>query len=107
MSPFYRATFQEPFEDVDADGQIVQRYEDRFQDRVTLRFLRGGETVMAARLESRSPVIIGIRNSARARQVTSEWRVVIDGRIYDIKEDPRPTENRRDLEVLAEARGAQ
>lgn len=107
MIRFYRATFQQPVEDVDDDGQIVQRYDGQFVDRVKLRFLRGGETVMAARLESRTPVIITIRNSARARQVTSEWRVVIDGRIYDIKEDPRPTENRRDLEVLAEARGAQ
>lgn len=105
MLRFYRATFQQPFEDRDDDGQIVQRYDDRFEDRVTLRFLRGGETVMASRLQSRSPVIIGIRNSLRARQVTSEWRVVIDGRVYDVKEDPRPTENRRDLEMLAEARG--
>ncbi|UFS66567.1 head-tail adaptor protein [Paracoccus denitrificans] len=102
---FYRATFQEPFEDVDADGQVIQRYDARFQDRVTIRFLRGGEGVMQARLESRNPVVIGVRNSERARQVTSEWRVVIDGRAYDVKEDPRPTESRRDLEMLAEARG--
>lgn len=102
---FYRATFQEPFEDVDADGQVIQRYDARFQDRVTIRFLRGGESVMQARLESRNPVVIAVRNSERARQVTSEWRIVIDGRDYHLKEDPRPTENRRYLEMLAEARG--
>ena len=102
---FYRATFQEPFEADDADGRVIQRYDDRFQDRVTIRFLRGGESVMQARLESRNPVIIGVRNSERARQVTSEWRIVIDGRAYDLKEDPRPTESRRYLEMLAEARG--
>lgn len=105
MSPFYRATFQEPFEDEDADGQVVQRYDDRFQDRVTMRFLRGGESVLAARLESRSPVIIGVRNSARAREVTSEWRAVIDGKTYHVKEDPRETQDRAFLEFLAEARG--
>lgn len=70
-----------------------------------MRFLRGGESVMQARIESRNPVIIGIRNSMRSRGVTSEWVAVIDGRTYDIKEDPRPTENRRDLEFLAETRG--
>ena len=35
---FYRATFQEPFEADDADGRVIQRYDDRFQDRVTIRF---------------------------------------------------------------------
>ena len=107
MIRFYRATFQQPVEDTDADGQVIQRYDDQFEDRVTMRFLRGGESVMSARLESRSPVIIGIRNSSRARLITSEWRVRIDGRVYDMKEDPRPTENRRDLEMLAESRGAE
>lgn len=107
MVRFYRATFQEPFEDVDADGMVVQGHDERFLERVQLRFLRGGERVMAERLESRTPVIITIRNSMRARQITSEWRAVIDGRTYEMKEDPRPTENQRDLEILAETRGAE
>ncbi|MCJ8138602.1 phage head closure protein [Falsirhodobacter halotolerans] len=100
---FYRATFLEPVEDRDADGQIIQRYDERFHDRVSLRFLRGGENVMEARMQSRNPVIIGMRDSARARRVTSEWRVRIDGRLYDVREEPRPTEDRRNLEMLAEA----
>lgn len=107
MARFYRATFQQPVESRDDDGQIVQGHEDQFIDRVNIRFLRGGERVMAERLESRTPVIIAIRNSLRARQITSEWRALIDGRIYEMKEDPRPTENRRDLEILAETRGAE
>lgn len=107
MVRFYRATFEHPVENADADGMVVQRYDARFMDRVELRFLRGGERVMAERLESRTPVIITIRNSLRARQITSEWRAMIDGRTYEMKEDPRPTENRRDLEILAETRGAE
>jgi head-tail adaptor len=105
MLRFYRATFQEPFEDTDADGMAIQRYDTRFQDRVTLKFLRGSETVMQARLESRNPVVIGLRNSERARSITSEWRVIVEGRIYEVREDPHPTDDRRNLEMLAETRG--
>lgn len=103
-SPFYRATFRNPVSERDEDGQIIQRYDDAFNDRVEIKFLRGTEAVMQARLNSRSPVILTVRNSSQARAVTSEWTVEANGKLYDLKEDPRPTENRRWLEMLAEAR---
>ena len=62
---------------------------------------------MQERLASRNPVIVTIRNSARARQITSEWMVTLRSRSgvvkgYAIKEDPRPTEASGFLEMLAE-----
>lgn len=40
---------------------------------------------------------------ARTRRITSEWRATIDGRVFDVKEDPTPTDDRGFLQMLAEA----
>ena len=97
-----RAAFYEPFEDTDPDGQVIQDWLLRFTCPVHVRHLRGGEEVMQARLASRNLVIVTVREFAGARAVTSEWRVSVGGKLYDIKEDPRPSQDRRLLEMLAE-----
>lgn len=68
-----------------------------------VHYLRGSEAVMQARLVSKSPAILTIRASAETRAITSEWRAVIDAVIFDLKEDPRPSEDGACLEMLAEA----
>ncbi len=45
---------------------------------------------MQARLQSKAPAIVTVRDFPQTRQVTSEWRVEIDGRTFHLKEDPRP-----------------
>lgn len=95
-------SFYEPFEDTDADGQVIQDWLLRFTCPVHVRHLRGGEEVMQARLQSKNPVIVTVRTCNQARAVTSEWRVSVGGKLYDIKEDPRPDQARRLLEMLAE-----
>ena len=106
-APHLRAAFAAPFEDTDADGQIVQRYDEQFTVWAGVRWLRGGETVMQARMQSRSPAILKVRKSPDTDRITSEWRVLVDGRNFDVKEDPRPSDDRGYLEMLAEAMGAQ
>lgn len=98
-----RAVFLKPEIFRDPDGMLIQDYLPQFDCAANVHYLRGTETVMAARLQSRSPAIITIRNFTDARQVTSEWRVRVDGRTFDIKEDPRPDQARRTLAMLAEA----
>ena len=100
-----RATFQRPFEERDADGMLVQRYDAQFTVWTHVRFLKGGETVMQSRMQSKSPVILTVRRSPDTERITSEWRAVIDGRVYEVREDWRPTEDRLFVEMLAEARG--
>lgn len=100
-----RAALKEPFEDVDADGQIIQSYPTRGTVWANIRHLRGGESVITARLQSRSPAIITVRTSSLTRCITSEWQVVIDWKIYEVKEDPRETQDRAFLEFLVEATG--
>lgn len=97
-----RATFQQPVEGRDADGMIVQRYDDQFTVWCHVRPLRGGEAVMQARLASRSPAILTVRASSDARRITSEWWAVIDGRTYHIREDWRESQDRAWLEMLGE-----
>lgn len=98
-----RATFQRAFQDRDADGMLVQRYDDQFTVWCNVKHLRGGETVMQSRLQSKSPAILTVRRSPDSEQITSEWRAVIDGRAYLIREDWRPTDDRLYIEMLAEA----
>ncbi|MCT4333781.1 phage head closure protein [Paracoccus sp. YLB-12] len=97
------AAFYEPVEDVDADGQVVQSWLLRFTVAAHVQYLRGSEAVMQARLQSKSPAIITVRHSAQAQGITSEWRAKVDGRTFEIREDPRPDQKRRLLEMLAEA----
>lgn len=68
-------------------------------------YRRGGEGVLAARLESRQPVILRIRNSRRARTITADWRAVDDrdGTVYNIRENPQETDDRAYLEMLVES----
>lgn len=96
-----RATFQSPVMSRDADGQLVQGWQAEFTTWCNVMYKRGTEAAEQARMMSQRPVVLTIRASSQARRVTSEWRAVIDGRAYDIKEDPTPTPDRAFLQMLA------
>lgn len=97
-----RASFLRAIEERDDDGMIVQGWQVQFTCAAHVHYLRGNEAVMQARLQSRSPAIVTVRDFPAARAITSEWRVKIDGRTFDCKEDPRPDQARRILEMLVE-----
>lgn len=97
------ATFQSPVQSADDDGQLHQGWRDEFTIWVNVKYLRGGEAVMQARMQSHTPAILTVRASPQSRRITSEWRAAIDGRVFEVKEDPRPTQDRAWLELLVEA----
>lgn len=103
----YRAEFALR-ETIDDDmGGTRDEWVTQFIDYVAVKHLRGGESVMQARLSSRNPVVVTIRNSARARLIDSEWQVTLRDRtgitkVYAVREDPRPGEDSAFLEMLAE-----
>lgn len=99
-----RVAFQSPIEDRDRNGKIVQSWRNEFTVWAHVKALRGGETVMQARVAAKAPAIVTVRRSSQSRQIQSDWRAVIDGRIYDIKELPRMSDDRAYLEMLAEGR---
>lgn len=98
-----RASFLKPEKGRDPDGNIIQGYFEQFNVAASVQPLRGGEEIMQARMQSKAPAIITVRASSQSRQITSEWRIRIDGHEYDVKEDPRESQNRAFLEMLAEA----
>lgn len=98
-----RAGFLKPFKMKDADGQVIQHYDLQFTLWAHVLPLRGGEEVMQARMAAKAPAIITVRAGGQARQIGSEWQVLIDGKIYEVKENPRESQDRAFLELLAEA----
>lgn len=100
-----RATLLEPVKELDQDRQPILRYAERGTVWCHVRWLRGGESVMAARLASRSPGIVTVRASSLTRRITSEWKLRIDGSEFDAKEDPRESDDRAFLEALVERIG--
>ena len=86
----------------DPDGKLIHDYILQFTLWANVHPLRGGEQVMQARIQSKNPVIIKVRASAASRRIDSIWQAKIDGRDYDIKEDPRESQDRKWLEFMAE-----
>ena len=98
------ARFQYRSETSDGYGNMVGEWAEAFEDRVDVRYLRGSEAVLAARLAGRQTIIITIRDSEAARRIAPEWRAIIRGVEYNIREPLRPTDQRRRLlECLAES----
>ena len=103
----HHAIFSARREISDEYGGTRDEWVPQFTEWAGVKYLRGGEGVMQARLASRNPVIVSVRNSERARQITSEWQVELRSRsgvtkIYAVKEYPRPSEQDAYLEMLAE-----
>lgn len=63
--------------------------------------LRGGETVMAARLTNRHPQVLRIARNERSERITGEWRATADGVEFNIR-DITPSSDRRYLDILCE-----
>lgn len=104
-----RVQFQRRGEKNDGYGNTVSgEWEPQFERWAEIRFMRGSESVLAARLEARRPVIITIRNSLQARLITHDWRAVeivgaVTGTVFNIREDPVRTDDRGFLQMLAES----
>lgn len=84
---YERIAFDQRIEESDGMGNTVDTWLEEFQCRAQFMFLRGSETVMAARLESRQPIVVRIRASADAMRVSPEWRMrnVRSGEEYNIR----------------------
>lgn len=100
-----RVTLLEPVEALDADAKVVQSHQNRGTVWCHVRWLRGGEAVMQARLTAKSPAIVTVRAFSLTRQIDSDWQLRIDGRDYELREDPRESEDRAFLEMLIERVG--
>jgi hypothetical protein len=66
--------------------------------------LRGGEEVMAARLQSRQPYNLEVLQDSRTRQVTTDWQIRDEaGVLYNIRTIIDPDNKRSKRVMLVES----
>ncbi|PKA40449.1 head-tail adaptor protein [Rhizobium sullae] len=70
-----RVSFSVRNEQDDGYGNVASGWVEQFQDAASYTHLRGGETIIAARLENRHPVVIRVRASTKTRSVTADWKL--------------------------------
>jgi len=69
-------------------NRVAGEFTERFKDHAKITNLRGGETVTAARLDSKNVCLMQVRTSSQMATVTTDWRVVDvrRGTEYNIRE---------------------
>lgn len=60
----------------DEYGNTVEDFETVFSDAAEFIPLRGGESVMGARLTGIQPYIVRVRSNSNTRQVDADWQIV-------------------------------
>ncbi|MCZ7451038.1 phage head closure protein [Agrobacterium rhizogenes] len=92
-------------EEVDrGDGVTVGNWVEKFQVRAGFTPLRGGEAVLAGRLQGQQNQIVYVRASRKTLEVNADWRVrdVRSGVSYNIREITR-TRDRLWLDFLCQS----
>lgn len=84
---FDKVAFDALVEADDGYGNRTTDFAEQFQMHADFLYLRGGETVMAARLNGQQPAIVRIRACGNADQITPEWRMrnVRSGAVYNVR----------------------
>lgn len=104
-----RATFARPDAISDEYGNVSTGWQDMFTVAANITPRLGGESVDAARLAGRQPVIIRVRQSDNTRQIRTDWKAtnVRTGIAYNIRTavDPNQgdTAHGKWIDMLAEA----
>lgn len=101
---FEKFAFEGPVEVADGYGGVIQGWTDPVEVRAAIQYLRGGETVQAARLQGKQPAVLRVRNSTTLRLVDPSWRArdTRTGVVYNIRSVVR-SDDRRWLEFTVES----
>lgn len=107
-SMWHRLAFDAPTVTPNGQGGEVVGWAETFLAYGEIKWLRGGETVIAARLAGRQPAVIRIHLTAAALLVDPEWRMrdVRSGDVFNIRSIV-PSDDRQYLELTAERGVAQ
>lgn len=99
-----KVTFYSPTQVSDGYGGTVAGWTEEFTTRAHFRYLRGGESVQAARLRGRQPVVATVRLSGDTDAVRPDWRMDDARRAvaFNIRAIV-PTSDRLFLEITAES----
>lgn len=104
---YHRVAFDVRVDAEDGAGNTQGDWEEQFSRRAAFTHLRGGESVMASRLEGKHIQVIRVRACAQTRQVTTDWQVrdVRTAVAYNIR-DVTPDSSRLWIDFLVESGGA-
>jgi SPP1 family predicted phage head-tail adaptor len=84
-------------------GNTVADWADQGTVWAQITYLRGGEGVIAGRLQGRVPVVIRLWASALSRSVATDWRVTHDGTDYAVRSvNPDPEGDDAWIDLLCE-----
>lgn len=85
-------------------GNTVGGWEERYSCAAQFIHLRGGETVLAARLAGRHTQVVRVRASSFTRALTPEWQVrdVRAGTVFNIRDVTR-SPDRAWVDLLCES----
>lgn len=72
----------------DGQGNTEGKFVEQFQTRAEFIHLRGGESVLAGRLQGKHTQVIRVRNSANTRLISTDWmlRDVRTGKSFNIRD---------------------
>lgn len=99
-----RVGFSKPGAVDDGLGGTRSEFVEQFNCAAGYMHLRGGEAVLAARLEGQHTQVVRVRSYAMTRQVTSDWRIEDkrSGAVFNIR-DITPTNDRAYLDFLVQS----
>lgn len=70
-----RVAFDSRQEIDDGAGNFEGKFVQAFECRAAFVYLRGTETVIAARLEGRQPIIVRVRRNSMTNQIDHDWQM--------------------------------
>ncbi|MBW9113149.1 head-tail adaptor protein [Rhizobium cauense] len=112
-----KVAFDERADQEDGHGNVQDAFVEQFQRRAGFTYMRGGETVIASRLEGRQPTIVRVRRDSDTLKIGPDWRMrdsrngswqgtdenrYWDGPIYAVR-SIAPTEDRQFLDIMVES----
>jgi SPP1 family predicted phage head-tail adaptor len=100
----YMVAFDRPTSLSDGAGGTEIGWTEVFSCWAGVVYLRGTESVMAARLSGRQPVVVTIRNCTNAQLVTHDWRMrdLRSSTIYNVR-TAIPSDDRAFIELTCES----
>ena len=112
-----KVAFDQRVSQHDGYGNEQEQFVEQFERRAGFTFLRGGEAVIASRLEGRQPIVVRVRRDSDTLKIQPDWRMrnardgawqgtspdqYWDGPIYAVH-SIAPTEDRQFLDIMVES----
>lgn len=114
---YERVAFDQRVSQPDGYGNEQEQFVEQFERRAGFTFLRGGEAVIASRLEGRQPIVVRVRRDSDTLKIQPDWQMrnardggwqgtapdqYWDGPVYAVR-SIAPTEDRQFLDIMVES----